>query len=343
MNTIKTYTIDLDKKPERRWRKVINDHKENFADVEREIDLILKGAGALGGLAKFMTGAFNTFGSIMHKRELEGISVLSGVPMNKLILMQICYEMFSACTSLVIRGKDRNYHFRTMDWEMDFLKNMTINVTFVKGGQELFKATTWAGYVGVATGVNANYSLALNYRRSNGTLIGNVFRTMGMKWPSGYLIRYIFENNWSANKAYQSLSSYKLISPCYVTFCPSKGNAKVIVRDCRKAIDEKTAETNGYLIQTNHDTLNDDINTMWSFERYKKAKSIIKSNYNFDNGVCDNVNRKNILQNFHVKPIINAHTIHSTLMIPGDFSLESYVVSDHRYVDGNFDKLMKMV
>ena len=69
---------------------------------------------------------------------------------------------------------------------MDFLKDLTINVVFIKHNKVLFKGVT-PGYVGIVTGMNDTYSLALNFRASNGSLIGNVMRTIGMKWPVGYL------------------------------------------------------------------------------------------------------------------------------------------------------------
>ena len=42
------------------------------------------------------------------------------------------------------------------------LKRLTIDVTFVRGGKFLFKAVTWAGYVGVLTGWMDNPNPNLN-------------------------------------------------------------------------------------------------------------------------------------------------------------------------------------
>lgn len=347
MYQAKTYIIDLDEKPERRWRKVINDHIDHFGAVEREIDLILSGVGAFGGIAKFVTSTFSTFGKVMYKKELQGISKMTGIKMSKLILMQICYEMFAACTSIVIKGNKYNYHFRTMDWEMDFLKNLTINAEFIKGGKTLFKATTWAGYVGIATAVNNDYSIALNYRRSDGTLLGNIWRTMKMKWPVGYLIRYIFENNVTSSSARSLLRTTQLISPCYITFCTKCGPACVIMRNKDSVADEKVLGSNGsngYLIQTNHDTIKTSYaNIMESFERYTLAEKILKEKFKFNSeGVCVNATQDKILEEFHVRPIINSHTIYSSIIVPSKYLLKAYVVSDYSYVDGNFKKFMNI-
>jgi hypothetical protein len=73
------------------------------------------------------------------------------------VLLQIAYEIFAACTSIVVDGvggaKSHPFHIRTMDWEMPELQPMTIEVQFVKHGRPLFIASTWAGYVGVLTGM----------------------------------------------------------------------------------------------------------------------------------------------------------------------------------------------
>ena len=323
ISNVKTYVVDLDLEPEQRWVEIIKDHKKYFPRVEQEVDNILKSVGVLGGLSKGIVSLFSSAGKVMYKKELESISKLSGVPMSKLILMQICYEMFSACTSVVIRGETQNYHFRTMDWEMDFLRDLTINIVFKKNGRELYKAASWAGYVGVVTGVNENYSLALNYRRSKGSLLGNVMRTLKMKWPIGYMVRHIFENEMDVESTYDALTSYQLISPCYITFCQKHSHAKVLIREHNKLLKESDLSDKGYLIQTNHDSDDSEVNIMWSFERYKRAQLIIDSLDCVDGHY--KTNEKEFLQKFLVKPIINPHTIYVSLIIPNTFSLSNFV------------------
>lgn len=43
-------------------------------------------------------------------------------------------------------------HIRTMDWGMEWLRPLTIEVDFIRGGKTQYVATTWVGYVGVLTG-----------------------------------------------------------------------------------------------------------------------------------------------------------------------------------------------
>jgi hypothetical protein len=77
--------------------------------------------------------------------------------LGQLVLLQLVYEASAACTSIVVpqdptQGDSIPQHIRTMDWGMEFLRPLTIEVEFTKGGRTLYVATTWVGYVGVLTG-----------------------------------------------------------------------------------------------------------------------------------------------------------------------------------------------
>jgi len=274
-----TFTINLDSSPDQRWKDVVDRYKDRFPRVIQEIDRILASSGYLGTVALWLCNVFTFFGSIMYKEELKSIARMAGIPLNKLILMQICYEMFSACTSLVMkRSDDTNVHFRTMDWEMDFLKDLTINVDFTRNGKTVFRGITWAGYVGIVTGMNWDYSVALNYRRSNGTLMKNVMRTMAMKWPVGYLVRHTLENSSNGyEEALNIFSKYQLISPCYITLCSADHDATVIVRECDRVARVRYLNSMEYIVQTNCDDERDPNNIMWSHERVAKVRQIMNS------------------------------------------------------------------
>ena len=68
---------------------------------------------------------------------------------------------------------------------------LTIEVDFIRGGNVVSKATTWAGYIGVLTGVRPEgFSVSVNYRRSEEmaenpvrALLTNVQRGIARHWP----------------------------------------------------------------------------------------------------------------------------------------------------------------
>ena len=63
-------------------------------------------------------------------------------------------------------------------------------LTLATGGQTLFSACTWAGYVGVLTGVRGGgYSVSVNYRRTEAGNNSMARGLVGAHWPVSFLVR----------------------------------------------------------------------------------------------------------------------------------------------------------
>lgn len=315
------YIISLDKKPEERWNQVIKDYKHLFPKVIETIDDTFSSMGSImGSISKhtslLVVNLYEKTGSIMYKKELRSISEQTGISLGKLILMQLCYEMAAACTSVVFehedsQGNKSNIHYRTMDWSMPILKQLTIEAEFQKNGKTLFIAPTWAGYVGVMTAmVPSKFSVALNYRRSNGTLLGNIKKTMNLAWPIGYLIRNTLESSKSYEEAFEIFATTKLISPCYITLCKNKQKSCVIIRDDKKTVI--VIPNVNHIVQTNADPDESapECNILYSYERRCLANKIIKNDINKWKTYL------NIYDSFNKYPIINDETVYTTIMHP---------------------------
>ena len=137
LSTVPKYVVNLNLPPEERWNDVIDDYRGKFDDILDIVDQILGPYLGYGVLSIVEYMADNVF----YIRELRAISKKCNLPLGKLILMQLCYELFSCCTSLVINDNGKTVHFRTMDWEMPQLKDLTINVDFVKNGKLVYRST----------------------------------------------------------------------------------------------------------------------------------------------------------------------------------------------------------
>ncbi|CAM4894188.1 unnamed protein product [Rotaria socialis] len=128
-------------------------------------------------LSTIMVG-ITRLGLVYYGQELKGLSNDTGIPLGRLVMMQFVYECFACCTSIVCQDQQTNIpmHIRTMDWELDFLKPLTIDVDFQENDQTVFKATTWIGYVGILTGmrVQNGYSVSVNFRHAGGQLTTNL-------------------------------------------------------------------------------------------------------------------------------------------------------------------------
>lgn len=146
----------MDQPPCERWNHIIKEYIHHFEGVISAIDTIL-GEGVIANISTSVFSGLNSIGKIYYNEELQGISKSSGISIGKISLLQIAYEVFAACTSIVVNmeqpdGRVCPYHIRTMDWEMNMLEALTIEVDFVRHGATVFTATTWAGYVGVLVG-----------------------------------------------------------------------------------------------------------------------------------------------------------------------------------------------
>lgn len=309
------YIIQLDKKD--RWTKVINDHKEKCINIlnsfETMIDNDLMG-NIMKNIALFIIRISKS--SAMYLQEIESIANILEIPTEKVILAQLMYEFCANCTSAMVEHEGQNVHYRTLDWGLPQLKDLTVELIFQRNEKTVFRATSWAGYVGIMTGMtyhlDNNYTLALNYRNTNGTLFNSVQRTIRMYYPIGYLIRNTLESSLPFEEALDILKNAQLISPCYLTIC-TMNEKLIIVRNCKDGytIRKKNKRYPDHLCQTNIDPgcHDEDKNILSSIERRKKVESIFLNN--------EWKNMDDILRSFHVYPINNEITIYETIMNPG--------------------------
>ncbi|KAJ4108003.1 hypothetical protein NW769_008971 [Fusarium oxysporum] len=106
--------------------------------------------------------------------ELVGISKAIGIPMHILVAFNVLLDLLLGCTSGGVRTLDpysggkatRMLHFRTLDWGMHQLRNIIVELDFVRtpGGPVIATTIGYLGYIGVLTGVRQGLSLSLNFR-----------------------------------------------------------------------------------------------------------------------------------------------------------------------------------
>lgn len=319
MNNIKftsipKYKIDLDLPEEDRWTSLVQQYKPQFENIIKYIETIL------GSWTQYIASYIleMSINKVYYSKELISISKNSGIKLGNIILLQLCYEAFACCTSLIINNNGVPIHVRTMDWDMPELKELTVQIDFIKNRKVLYRAITWVGYVGIFTALKPNVcTLSLNYRRTNEGISTNVRNLIIGSWPIGFLIRHVLETESSYEKIEQYLSQSKIVSPCYIILSGCKiGSGRIIVRS-REGVDNTEIIGNNnmnYIVQTNIDNNGnkDNIeNILWSKERLKAIYTKMKQYINrFD---IHNYPNK-IIEYFNVWPIINDETIYVSCM-----------------------------
>jgi len=182
------FTIDLSQTPEHRYDHVAR----RLAGRISSADLAGLFSELVGALAPpLLARSLHLFARIVLRRvysseetrELRGISAAAGVPVYLLVAFNVLLDLLLGCTSGGVRveaadaraqggsrpsslSSSRMLHFRTLDWGMDPLRKMVVELDFVRrqGGPVVATSVTYFGYVGVLTGVRRGLSMSLNFR-----------------------------------------------------------------------------------------------------------------------------------------------------------------------------------
>lgn len=163
-------------------------------------------------------------------------------------------------------GRVRMMHFRTLDWGMDPLRSILVQLEFVRSKSAepervVARTITYVGFVGVLTGVREGLSVSLNFRPNH------VCGTRELKWHQmkvllGYqpsiasvLRDVLFNDNGegvthapSLDTISRSLSARRS-APCYIILCDGT-LATVLEKDLATATSRTSRE---FIVHTNHD------------------------------------------------------------------------------------------
>ncbi|TVY36978.1 hypothetical protein LSUB1_G004347 [Lachnellula subtilissima] len=160
---------------------------------------------------------------------------------------------------------DRMMHFRTLDWEMEGLRSVIVVLEFVRSKSEtpeevIARTITYAGFVGVLTGVRKDLSLSLNFRPNHDCStrslrihqllvlfgfrpsIASILRSTILPGSPGHGIPPLSDSTLH-------LSSQRT-APCYMILCDGM-RTTVIEKDI---LDAKIRTSSTFVVQTNHDT-----------------------------------------------------------------------------------------
>ncbi|KAJ7355713.1 beta subunit of N-acylethanolamine-hydrolyzing acid amidase-domain-containing protein [Mycena albidolilacea] len=262
-----TYRVDLSLPPEERYLEICADYKQHLVEIVPIYDALLQATGAprlLNFLAKSLLRRVH---SSEENKEIRGISKVTGVPLHLVVAFNTFLDLFSGCSSGGVRvtdagnGRDNGIvHFRSLDWGMDPLRKLIICVDYVRDGQTVARAVTYAGYIGVLTGVRAGLSLSLNYRlrlasaspsslmshRLHQALLLLAFRP---SIPSRLRSLLLSSSPPPSLAAIARDFPRTPSTPCYLTFC-TPASVLVLEKDLISAVVQRS---NDFLAVTNHD------------------------------------------------------------------------------------------
>ncbi|KAG7493811.1 N-acylethanolamine-hydrolyzing acid amidase [Solea senegalensis] len=309
-----TLNISLDDDPEIRWKSLLT-----IFDVD-----FLKKAGAEvidSTVPKWVHHALAPVVKALDKYipqpyagEIRGMASNFGSSLSDVIVLNFAYEISAFCTSIVAQDTNGTvYHGRNLDYPHSILRNLTINVVFLKDGEVKYRGTSFAGYVGLWTGQSPNkFTVSGDQRGSHRwwNWWKNVVSALLLRRsPVSWLVRETLEEAEDFQDAVIRLSKIPIITGVYyIVGGVRAGEGVVITRDRTGPADIWPLDPlNGrwYRVETNFDH--------WLPPPTRDHRREIANKALNATGE-DHINMDTLYQVLSLFPVCNGITVYTTTM-----------------------------
>eukprot|EP01080_Neovahlkampfia_damariscottae_P001500 gene1500-12117_t len=359
----KKYKVNLNLSPRERWSQVIKDHLEPLKKLTTTVHSAQEREFGSSSFSQTCLSILNNIQNTQQTliEEMKGIAEITekeaGLTFEDILSLNIGYDLLARCTSgnvedpINFKGV---FHFRNMDWDMEALRPLTIDVEYVKNDQVVFTTTTWVCFVGVLTGMTNNtkngWSISLNFRWCDSSAIWNYFSFLFQHEPIEFIIRNALEKNLSFDEAVKYLKKTKIIAPCYLVISGcNKGEGILITRnrsDEVKPLELKNSQSN-YVLMTNVDHWVDKVTKKWacgddlllnSVERRICASQGI-SNIKFEKDQKIEDVESILFSVLEKNPVYNYQTVYQVVMSPKNALYSSRVVKPTKEIMEHFKEV----
>ncbi|XP_034554313.1 N-acylethanolamine-hydrolyzing acid amidase-like [Notolabrus celidotus] len=309
-----TVNVSLDDDPEVRWNPLIKVF---------DIDFLKKAAAEVidSTVPKWVHQAVKPVVMALEKHipqpyagEIRGLAAHFGGSLSDVIILNFAYEVSAFCTSIIAQDKKGHlYHGRNLDYPHPILRNLTINVVFLKNGEVAYRGTSFAGYVGLWTGQSPNkFTVSGDQRGSEhwwnwwkNVVSAFIFRRSPVSW----LVRETLEKADNFQDAVIRLSKIPIITGVYyIVGGTQAGEGAVITRDRTGPADIWPLDpVNGewYRVETNFDHWRPPPARDHRREAASKALNATGQ---------EHINMKTLYQVLSLFPVCNGITIYTTVM-----------------------------
>lgn len=319
------YTINLDLPPGQRWQHVCSQptFKAMGQYLANTVASILPDGGKyIGDVGELLN---DYYFPAEYAAEIRGCAAAMSVPYGWVTLLNIGYEVSDACTSIVAQDPSgKILHGRNLDfWAgmgfTDTLKNMTFIADFKQSGKTVFTATTFAGYVGILSGIKPGaFSVTIDtrfYPEGFTQIFYEVVAAITEKNASlvSFLSREVFERENDFPAAVSNLANGELIADVYyIVAGVSAGQGTVISRNRQNASDIWTldpAHGRWFEVETNYDHWEQ---PPWIDNRVDPA------NKGMNAMGPQGVTLQGIYNVLSTKPVFNIQTTYTILAVPAN-------------------------
>ncbi|EGE86922.1 hypothetical protein BDDG_09873 [Blastomyces dermatitidis ATCC 18188] len=330
------YRIDLSLPPAQRYVEVAGVYRERMRSLTSLFDELVESIFPAVNIRWVKRAArllLRRLYTHEETEEIKGISQTADIPLYLLVSLNVLLDLLMGCTSGGARCRDAHdvdskmLHFRTLDWDMDGLRQLIVQLEFVRSPhteQVLATSITYVGFVGVLTGVRENLSVSLNFRPYHDTSrrFGNVkfyashiLVLLGIRRSISSLLRQcilppaptkwsIFTKVWRGARrpAHHGLSlgaiaaelSQTPTTAAYVIF--SDGNSTTVLeKDYRSAV---TRTSSSFIVATNSDIEDESTDSTTRTDNLASPQPQAVQLAGLEELVEDSVERRTYMQGF---------------------------------------------
>jgi len=319
------YVINLDLPPSERWNEVVNDYQQDWAPVLKYFDKLIP--PVLQALFDPIIGDMDKYIPAPYGDELRGIAA-AGAPyinLGQIIIVNLVYELTAFCTSIVAQQPNNTIlHGRNLDYNIPGLDALTIQVDFQSQNQTIYKGVTWAGYVGLLTGLKpGSFAYTVDERDTPGGMLDNIMALLTHKAGSvGFNLRNSLGIHDTFEEAIDFVQNIQLMAPVYIIVSgATAGQGAVVTRDREYALDVwplgfnaqnddgnvQPDPTAWYRVQTNYDRWNAD--PVWDRRRIPAEQGLEAVGQT-------GVSLPAIFTILSTPPVFNSNTVYTCLMSP---------------------------
>lgn len=181
-DTPPTYRIDLSLPPAERYVALAKIYRKRMRSLIGLFDELVRSVFPpmpLKLIHRFARLFLRRLYTREETEEIQGISKVTGVGLYLLVALNVVLDLLMGCTSGAARSRSRGdaepkmLHFRTLDWGMDGLRKLVVQLDFFRSSeseQTIATSITYVGFVGILTGVRKNLSASLNFRPNHDTV-----------------------------------------------------------------------------------------------------------------------------------------------------------------------------
>jgi len=331
------FIINLNLPPEQRWNEIFSSPKyiktinNMFDDILEVVPQFLH--QYVWDIANYIGDYIEDYIHEPYASEMRGLAKAINRTTGEIVILNIFYDFSAWCTSLVAQGNDGTiYHARNLDFNFigpgyqftDDLQDLAVQVEYQKDKKTVCYASTYAGYIGVLTGMRpGRFGITVN-ERNDDYIIMNFVKALedlygGNTNILSFFLRDLIMSDITFAEAKDALINQELFASVYLTISGSKpGEGSVITRNRESTqnvwdLDATGNPSQWFLLQTNDDH--------WGPPHDGRRETGFKAMNDMGR---DKLSYDSLLKVLSTKPVFNKRTTYSAFLSPTTGYYETY-------------------